>query len=215
MKKTISMLMAIALLAVSAVAFAEGITPGNTEQGMPAQEQGQGSPMRGNRPDGQAPNGQLSSGGRPSGAPGAPGGGEPAMIDFDAMAEKNVISQETCDNIKAYMDGHKPDEGKIPPERPDGEKPAEGQAPPEKPDGEEPAEGQAPPEKPDGEEPAEGQAPPEKPDGEEPAEGQAPPEKPDGGKPSDAPIMNWILSDLLRDGIILQDEYDALLAANE
>ncbi len=205
MKKTISMLMAIALLAASAVAFAEGITPGNTEQGMPAQEQGQGSPaaggpMRRNQPDGQAPNGQLPSGGRPSGAPGAPGGGEPAMIDFDAMAEKNVISQETCDNIKAYMDGHEPDEGKTPPERPDGEKPAEGQAPPEKPDGEKPAEGQAPP---------------EKPDGEEPAEGQAPPEKPDGGKPSDAPIMNWILSDLLRDGIILQDEYDALLAANE
>ena len=34
--------------------------------------------------------------------------GPPDMIDFDAMVKKGVISQETCDRIKSYMEEHKP-----------------------------------------------------------------------------------------------------------
>ena len=32
------------------------------------------------------------------------------MINFDAMVKNGVISQETCDKIKAYMEEHKPDD---------------------------------------------------------------------------------------------------------
>ena len=42
-------------------------------------------------------------------------------IDFDAMVSSGVISEETSDKIKAYMDEHKPAEGEG--------APAEGQAP--------------------------------------------------------------------------------------
>ncbi len=34
--------------------------------------------------------------------------GYPDMIDFDAMVKNGVISQETCNKIKAYMEEHKP-----------------------------------------------------------------------------------------------------------
>lgn len=68
----------------------------------------------------------------------APQGQGPKMIDFDAMVTRGIISQETRDAIKAYMDEHKP-----------ADMPADGQTPPEK-----PADGQTSPEK-----PADGQAP--------------------------------------------------------
>ena len=32
------------------------------------------------------------------------------MIDFDAMVTNGVISQETCDKIKAFMEEHKPED---------------------------------------------------------------------------------------------------------
>lgn len=35
------------------------------------------------------------------------------MIDFDAMVTKGIISQETRDAIKTYMNEHKP-EGEMP-----------------------------------------------------------------------------------------------------
>ena len=65
------------------------------------------------------------------------------MIDFDAMVESGVISRETGDKIKAYMDEHKPD-GKPDeaPEKPSGEKPAD--APEEPDDGLQPAAGEQP-----------------------------------------------------------------------
>ena len=44
------------------------------------------------------------------------------MIDFDAMVTNGVISQETCDKIKAFMEEHKPED--LP--EMNGQKPAEG-----------------------------------------------------------------------------------------
>ncbi len=219
MKKIISMLMVIALLAASAVAFADGNTQNNPVQGAPQQGQMQGGPMmggpnQGNRPNGQAPSGQPPFGERPSGAPGMPGsekpadapelpGGEkpadapelssgekpagapelpngekPVMIDFDAMVAKEVISQETCDRIKAYMEEHKPAEmPEVNGQAPDGEKPADGQNPPELPDG-------------------------EKAEGMPGMNGQAP----------EAPAKGGLLKELLDAEVITQAEYDALLA---
>ncbi len=137
MKRIISMLMVIALLAVSAAASAEGNTQNNPAQGVPQQGQMQGGPNQGNRPSGQTPNGQPPFGERPSGAPGMPGGEKPAdapelpdgekpvMIDFDAMVAKGAISQETCDKIKAYMAEHKPaGMPEMNGQTPDGEKPS-------------------------------------------------------------------------------------------
>ena len=166
MKKIVSMLVAIALLAVSAAAFAEGNAQNGGAQGAPQQGQMQGGTMtggpdQGNRPNGQAPNGQPPFGGRPSGAPELPGGAKPAdapempggerpegapelpngekpvMIDFDDMVAKGVISRETCDKIKAYMEEHKPAEmPEMNGQFPGGEKPADGRDPSELPDGE-------------------------------------------------------------------------------
>ena len=219
MKKIISMLMVIALLAASAIAFAEGNTQNTPVQGAPQQGQMQGGPMmggpnQGNRPNGQAPTGQPPFGERPSGAPGMPGsekpadapeqpGGEkpadapelssgekpagapelpngekPVMIDFDAMVAKEVISQETCDRIKAYMEEHKPAEmPEVNGQAPEGEKPADGQNPPELPDG-------------------------EKTEGMPGMNGQAP----------EAPAKGGLLKELLDAEVITQAEYDALLA---
>ncbi len=217
MKKVISILMALAILALTAVAFAEENTQENVVNGMTPPGQTQGGPMKGG-PGGQPPMGQPPTGEKPEGAPELPSGEKPAdapelpsgerpadapelpsgekpadvpelptgekpadalelpagekpmMIDFDAMVTKGVISQETCDKIKTYMEEHKPadvsETGR--------EKPAEDQTPPEK-----------------------------------PTEGQTQPEK-----PADAPGMEGgLLADLLKDGIITQAEYDALIAA--
>ena len=54
----------------------------------------------------------------------------PGMVDFDAMVTKGVISQETRDNIKAYMDEHKPEGAPA-----EGQTSTDGQTPPEKPEG--------------------------------------------------------------------------------
>ena len=82
MKKLISVLCVIAvLLSLSVVAFAAEDTQ--------------------NSQKGQAPSdGPQMNGQRPS--------GPPDVIDFDDMVSKGVISQETCEKIKAYMEEHKP-----------------------------------------------------------------------------------------------------------
>ena len=63
---------------------------------------------------GQAPTGQQPTDGQQT----------PKMIDFDAMVTSGVISQETGDAIKAYMDEHKL-EGEMPTVPAEGEAPAE------------------------------------------------------------------------------------------
>ena len=130
--------------------------------------------------NGQAPNGE-----KPTHLP-EMNGQAPGMIDFDAMVTKGVISQETCDKIKAYMEAHKPADlpemnGENPAERPEmnGEKPADL---PEM----------------NGEKPADL---PEM-NGEKPAE-------------SETPEHGGLLADLLKDGVITQTEYDALVAAQK
>ncbi len=55
MKKIISMLMVIAMPAVSAAAFAEGNTQSNPAQGAPQQGQMQGGPMMGGPNQGNRP----------------------------------------------------------------------------------------------------------------------------------------------------------------
>ena len=81
---------------------------------MPSGEQGQA-------PQGQAPQGHAPTSQQPTDSQQAP-----KMIDFDAMVASGVISQETRDDIKAYMDEHKP-EGEMPGAPGEGETPAEGE----------------------------------------------------------------------------------------
>ncbi len=104
MKKMISVLCVIAvLLSLSALAFAAE----DTQQNPPVSD------------------GQQTSLQRPF--------GPPDRIDFDDMVSSGVISQETCDNIKAYMEEHKPadlpeTDGQLPEtdgQAPDGEAPTD------------------------------------------------------------------------------------------
>ena len=156
MKKFISMILAIAILAVSAAALADGYPQ---QQGLPGGMPPQGSPMQGgpgqppsgekpddlpDLPDGVAP-GDLpdlpdgaQSGDPPEKPDGQqPGGSAPQMIDFDAMVKEGVITQDTCDRIRAYMADHKP--ANLPgAQAQPGEKPAD---PPAANDSEAPAEG--------------------------------------------------------------------------
>lgn len=91
---------------------------------MPSGEQGQAptgekpadAPEMPSGEQGQAPTGQQPTDGQQT----------PKMIDFDAMVTSGVISQETRDAIKAYMDEHKPD-GEMPTVSAEGEAPAEGE----------------------------------------------------------------------------------------
>ncbi len=129
MKKVITIILALAMLLTSVAAFAE---PANMQGGPGGGPQMNGQ-MPGNPPSGEKPdfaNGErpeLPSGEAPaqndSNGPmgGMPGGSEsengkniengiPGMIDFDAMAANNVISAETLEKIKAYMEANKPDD---------------------------------------------------------------------------------------------------------
>ena len=141
---------------------------------------------------GQPPQGMQGMNGRPGQMPGM---NAPEMIDFDAMVTKGIISQETCDRIKAYMEEHKPvdlpqmngTQGAGMPEM-NGEKPTDlpemnGERPSDLPE-------------------MNGEKPADLPEmnGTQPAEGGA-------------PVMGGLLADLLKDGIITQSEYDAILSA--
>ena len=175
MKKIITVVMVIVMLALTAVAFAEGSTATGAMNGMPPQGQMQnGSMMGGPNGNGQPLTGQMPSGEKPADLPELPSGEKPVIIDFDAMVTKGVISQETYDKIKTYMEEHKPAD--LPDGQPTGNIPEMS--------------------------------------GEKPVDGQMPPEKPEGEKPADVPEMGGgLLADLLKDGIITQTEYDALIAA--
>ncbi len=145
--------------------------------------------------DGEKHSDLLEMNGQPPQMNGEAPSGLPDMIDFDAMVKNGVISQETCDKIKAYMEEHRPSElteinGQLP--QMDGQAPEMGGQPPQT-------------------------------DGEKPSDlpemnGQLP--QMNGEAPSDLPEVNGerpanggILNDLLSNGIITQAEYDALSEA--
>ncbi len=138
--------------------------------------------------NGQAPemNGQQPMmGGRGPGMMGQQSNGAPGFIDFDSMVTDGVISQETCDKIKAYMEENKPaDLPEMNGEAPSGETPADMPTRPEM----------------NGEAPDMNGQPPE-------MNGEAP--EFDG----ESPMVNGLLNDLLEASIITQAEYDALVAA--
>ena len=186
MKKLISVLCVIAvLLSLSVVAFAAEDTQ--------------------NSQKGQAPSdGPQMNGQRPS--------GPPDVIDFDDMVSKGVISQETCDKIKAYMEEHKPaDLPKMDGQGPDGEAPTDqaelpdmngqppqmsGQAPdmggqPPQMNGQAPDMGDQPPQM-NGQAPSMGGQPPQM-NGQAPSMGSQPPQMngqaPRGDAPADLPEL--------------------------
>ena len=145
--------------------------------------------------NGEAPSGLPEMNGQPPQMNGEKPSGHPDMIDFDAMVKNGVISQETCDKIKAYMEEHRPSEQ---PEMNDPLPQTDGQAP---------EMGSQSPQM-DG----------EKPSGLPEMNGQPP--QMNGEAPSDLPEMNGehpanggLLNDLLSNGIITQAEYDALSEA--
>ncbi len=199
MKKLTSVLCVIAvLLSLSVVAFAAEDTQ--------------------NSQKGQAPSdGPQMNGQRPS--------GPPDVIDFDAMVSKGVISQETCDKIKAYMEEHKPaDLPEIDGQGSDGETPTDL---PELPD----MNGQPP--QMSGQAPDMGSQPPQM-NRQAPSMGGQPPQMngqaPSGDAPADLPELpdmngefsemegatsakGGLLNDLLNNGIITQAEYYALIEA--
>ena len=107
-----------------------------------------------------------------------------SMIDFDVMVKNGVISQETCDEIKAYMEEHKP--VNLPE--------MDGQVPE--------MDGQPP--KMNGQPPQMNEQPPQMND-------EAPSGLPEMNR--EHPANGGLLNDLLSNGIITQAEYDALSEA--
>ncbi len=144
---------------------------------------------------GETPSGLPEMNGQPPQLNGEKPSGHPDMIDFDAMVKNGVISQETCDKIKAYMEEHRPSDlpemnGQLP--QTDGQAPEMGGQPPQM----------------DGEKPSD-----------LPEMNGQPPQM-NGEAPFDLPEMNGerpanggLLNDLLSNGIITQAEYDALSEA--
>ena len=120
MKKIIIIAVAAALvLSLGVVAYAAN----NNRTSQPQTTQSEQFPAEAPRMDGEKPS------------------GHPDMIDFDAMMKNGVISQETCDKIKAYMEEHRPSElpemnGQLP--QTDGQAPEMGGQPPQT-DGEKPS----------------------------------------------------------------------------
>ena len=114
-----------------------------------------------------------------------------SMIDFDVMVKNGVISQETCDEIKAYMEEHKPVnlpemDGQVP--EMDGQPPKMNGQPPQ----------------------MNGQVP--EMNGQQPQmNGEAPSGLPEMNR--EHPANGGLLNDLLSNGIITQAEYDALSEA--
>ena len=151
MKKILVTILTVAMLTSAVAAFADGGPQGGPMGGQPPKmEQGRQAPEKPSdapeKPTGEKP---ADAPEKPSGEQGqAPQGRQPAdgqqgprMIDFDAMVTSGVISQETREKIKTYMDEHKP-EGEPPVAPTEGQAPADGQQPPEQPEGELPTDGQ-------------------------------------------------------------------------
>ena len=134
--------------------------------------------------DGEAPSGLPEMNGQPPQMNGEKPSRHPDMIDFDAMVKNGVISQETCDKIKAYMEEHKP--VNLPE--------MDGQVPE--------MDGQPP--KMNGQPPQMNEQPPQ-------MNGEVPSNLPEMN--GERPANGGLLNDLLSNGIITQAEYDALSEA--
>ena len=136
--------------------------------------------------NGEAPSGLPEMNGQPPQMNGQKPFGSPDMIDFDAMVKNGVISQETCDKIKAYMEEHKP--VNLP--EMDGQAPEMDGQPPQM----------------NGQPPQMNEQPPQMND-------EAPSGLPEMNR--EHPANGGLLNDLLSNGIITQAEYDALSEAIE
>ncbi|MCR4653336.1 MAG: hypothetical protein K5744_06545 [Eubacterium sp.] len=204
----------IVIAVVAALAQSLGVVAyaaNNNRTSQPETTQSEQSSAKASRKDGEKTSDLPEKNGQPPQMNAEKPSGHPDMIDFDAMVKKGVISQETCDKIKAYMEEHRPSNlpeknGQSP--QTDGQAPEMGGQPPQT-DGEKPSDL---PEK-NGQPPQMNGQVPEK-------NGQ--PSQTDGEKPSDLPEMNrkhpangGLLNDLLSNGIITQTEYDALSEAIE
>ncbi len=183
MKKiSITAVVAVLVLSLGVTAYAAN----NNRTSQPENTQGEQFPAEAPQMDGEKPSGY------------------PDMIDFDAMVKNDVISQETCDKIKAYMEEHRPSElpemnGQLP--QTDSQAPEMGGQPPQ-------MDGEAPSGLPE----MNGQPPQ--------MNGEAPSGIPEtNGQPpqmnEERPANGGLLNDLLSNGIITQAEYDALCEAIE
>ncbi len=146
------------------------------------------------------------------------------------LVEKGIISQETLDAINAYLAANQPEmpsgttgdqSAGNPPSMPEGEQPGGGNGqssdnPPAKPDGDQSGTEQPsgnPPAMPNGDQSSTEQPsgnPPAKPEGDQSGTGGSAPEMPDGGQPMGMMLSQTQLEALLSNGIITQDEYEAI-----
>jgi len=192
MKKIIIIAVVTTLvLSLGVVAYAAN----NNRTSLPENTKGEQLPAEEPRMDGEKTSDLPEMNGQSPRMDGEKPFGQQDMIDFDEMVKNGVISQETCDKIKAFMEENKPSD--LP----------EMNGQPPQMDGQLPQmDGQLPQ--------MEGEKPSDLPE----MNGQPP--QMDGEKPSDLPEMNGenatkddLLDDLLSNGIITQSEYDALSEA--
>ena len=107
MKKTIIIAVVAALvLSLGVTAYAAN----NNRTSQPETTQSEQFPAEAPRMDGEKPSDLPEMNGQPPQMDGEKPAGHPDMIDFDAMVKNGVISQETCDKIKAYLEEHRPSE---------------------------------------------------------------------------------------------------------
>ncbi len=146
------------------------------------------------------------------------------------LVEKGIISQETLDAINAYLAANQPEmpsgttgdqSAGNPPSMPEGEQPGgdNGQSsdnPPAKPDGDQSGTEQPsgnPPAVPNGDQSSTEQPsgnPPAKPEGDQSGTGGSAPEMPGSGQQMGMMLSQTQLEALLSNGIITQDEYEAI-----
>ncbi len=149
MKKLITIaVVAVLVLSFGVVAYAAK----NNRTSQPETRQGEQRPAEASKMNGEASsdlpemndqppqmNGETPSGlpemnGQPPQMNGEKPSGHPDVIDFDAMVKNGIISRETCDKIKAYMEENRPSElpemkGRLP--QTDGQAPEIGGQPPQ------------------------------------------------------------------------------------
>ena len=196
MKKTIIIAVVTALvLSLGVVAYAAA----NNRTSQPETTQGEQIPAEAPEMNGEKPSDLPEMNGQPPQMNGEKPSGLPEMIDFDEMVKKGVISQETCDKIKAYMEEHKPAD--LP--EMNGQVPEMNGQPPQ-------MNGQAP--EMTGQAPEMNGQPPQM--NGQTAEGDTPSDRPELPEMNgDGPVNGGLLNDLLSNGIITQAEYDALSEA--